>query len=737
MPACLADILIDYRNLLPASDRCAAARGEDGGMAVNTLKTAKPLVLIADADAGHREVIWEVLEEFGFRVLTAEDGESALDLFSKTQPDAVLLDVEIPGLDWFAVCKAIRKHEAGRETPIIIVNDRDGIESVERAYGLGAADIIDKPIALPVLPHRIRYALRTARSLRDLTGLIRAIPDLIFVVNEEGEVQDGLSGPDATHTLQLKALTTASQINFYPCENDDRARACIKKALETGKPQVYEHTLEGLDIHLETRFVTRDKNSVLAIVRDITERKSAEAEIFNLAYYDELTELPNRELFSQSLEQTIKIAKRDGQKFAVLFVDLDRFKRINDTLGHSIGDELLKDVAGRLAKCVRSTDSVAHLDPLASGAIRLARLGGDEFVVKLYGIDSEESVSVVASRIVAALTPAFTCGGHQFVVTPSIGIALYPQDGSTGEELLMNADSAMYRAKNVGRNNYKFYSETMRTKSLHRLDLENLIRTAIDKEQFELHFQPKVDAQSSQLVGAEALLRWNHPERGAIAPADFIPIAEETGLIVPIGQWVLREACRQVQVWSTSPIGAVPVSVNISSHQFRDSGLVKDVFGAISDAGIDATNLELEITESVLLQDVDKTLIALKALKEAGVSLSIDDFGTGYSSLSYLKRFPIDTIKIDRSFVKDLHTDADDAAICAAILAMSIQLGLNVVAEGVETMEQLEFLRRHGCNHIQGFICSPALSATDFFAMLVDIAGPSTRDQEQNQANAI
>jgi EAL domain-containing protein (putative c-di-GMP-specific phosphodiesterase class I) len=335
-----------------------------------------------------------------------------------------------------------------------------------------------------------------------------------------------------------------------------------------------------------------------------------------------------------------------------------------------------------------------------------------------------------------ALTPPFTCAGHQFVVTPSIGIALYPQDGQTGEELLMNADSAMYRAKNVGRNNFKFYSETMRTKSLHRLDLENLLRTAINEDQFELYFQPKIDANSCRLVGAEALMRWNHPDRGAIAPGDFIPIAEETGLILPIGQWVLREACKQVKVWETSAVGSVPVSVNISSHQFRDSGLIKDVFEAMTSAGIDAGLLELEITESVLLQDVDKTLVELRALKEAGISLSIDDFGTGYSSLSYLKRFPIDTIKIDRSFVKDLHKDADDAAICAAILAMSTQLGLNVVAEGVETMEQLEFLRSHGCHHIQGYVCSRPLSATQFFAMLQDIGQADTASVIEDRATA-
>ncbi len=700
-------------------------------MNTNTQIMRKPLVLVASDDADKFKSMQGVLQQFGFRTMAADGGKAAYELFIEKQPDAVVLDVQAAEFDSFATCTKIRKHESGGETPIFLVINRDDDDAIEHAYRIGATDIIFNPVALPVLPHRIRYALRTARSLSDLRGLVRAIPDLIFVVNEDGEVQDGLSRPDATHTLQIKALATASQIHFYPCENDDGALECIKRALETGKPQVYEHVLDGLDIHLETRFVTRDKNTVLAIVRDITERKSAEAKIYNLAYYDELTELPNRELFSKSLERTISIAKSEDKKFAVLFVDLDRFKRINDTLGHTIGDELLKDVADRLAKCTRATDSVAHLDSKASGNIKLARLGGDEFVIKLYGIDSGDSVAIVASRIIDALTPPFTCAGHQFVVTPSIGIALYPQDGKNGEELLMNADSAMYRAKAVGRNNFKFYSETMRTKSLHRLDLENLIRTAIEEEQFELYFQPKVHARTFRLVGAEALLRWHHPERGTIAPDDFIPIAEETGLIVPLGQWVLNEACRQVSVWSKSPIGTVPVSVNISSHQFRDIGLVGDVLGAISDAGIKTTDIELEITESVLLQDVDKTLIELKALKDAGISLSIDDFGTGYSSLSYLKRFPIDTIKIDRSFVKDLHQDTDDAAICAAILAMSQQLGLTVVAEGVETREQLDFLRRHKCDHIQGYICSKPLPASEFFALLLKLSGKAANSDIQ------
>jgi diguanylate cyclase (GGDEF)-like protein len=702
----------------------------------STQITGKPLVLVADDDATHRKVIQKSLEESGFRVITAPNGKDAIDQVATFNPDVILLDVEMPEMDGFSVCEIIRARKADREIPIFIITSRDDPESVERAFKVGATDFLTKPIALPVLAHRIRYILRTCTSLNDLRGLIRAVPDLIFIVNKDGEVQQGLSGPDAVHTQQIKALSTASEINFYPCENDDRATHCIRQALETGKPQVYEHILEALGIHLETRFVRRDKTSVLAIVRDITERKSSEARIYNLAYYDELTELPNRQLFSQSLEQTIALARRDDQKFAVLFVDLDRFKRINDTLGHSVGDELLKEVAGRLQKCTRSGDTVIRFNSDGDEGIKLARLGGDEFVIKLYGIEDENAVSTVASRIISVLTPPFTCEGHQFVVTPSIGIAVYPEDGETGEELLMNADSAMYRAKFHGRNNYKFFSETMRTKSLHRLDLENQIRKAIESGQFELHYQPKVDAESWSLVGAEALLRWDHPERGPIAPDDFIPVAEETGLIVPIGQWVLREACKQVRAWSTLPTGAIPVSVNISSHQFNSDGLIEDVFDAVSGAGIDALLLELEITESVLLQDADSTLMALQKLRQAGVSLSVDDFGTGYSSLSYLKRFPIDTLKIDRSFVKDLHCDADDAAICAAILAMARQLGLNVVAEGVETEQQLDFLRRHGCNQIQGFLCSPALSADDFAAMLTKIVGTATDGDVKDKATA-
>ena len=673
-----------------------------------------PLVLVADDDPTHRMVVQEVLQQSGFRVLAVSNGQAALDVFAQAQPDVLLLDIDMPIVDGFTVCERIRRMETDRETPILVVTGLEDKESVERAYELGATDFISKPIAWPVLPHRLRYVIRANTAFNDLKGLIRAVPDLIYVVNADGEVQERVNKPDTEHTQQLKAITTASQIDFYPCENDDAAKAAIRKAIELGEPQVYERTLEALDIDLETRFIARGEGSVLAIVRDITERKKAENRIHDLAFYDELTTLPNRRLFSDYLEKSIKYASGNDERFAIIFIDLDQFKRINDTLGHSFGDDLLKSVANRLEECVRSTDCCKQLASAAGPDVRLARFGGDEFIMKLHGVESEEQAATVASRIISALTPPFSCDGHQFVITPSIGVALYPQDGRSSEELVMNADSAMYRAKSSGRNNYKFFSETMRTKSLHRLDLENEIRRAIEDKQFEIYYQPKVDIDSWTIVGAEALLRWPHPERGNISPTEFIPIAEETGMITAIQQWVLREACKELRSWSSMRPQPLTVSVNISSHHFHGGTLVDDVRAAVSEAGIDPRDLDLEITESVLLQDIDSTVKSLRILKEAGVALSIDDFGTGYSSLSYLNRLPIDTLKIDRSFVENMHRRQDDAAICSAIMAMANRLGLKVVAEGVEVEEQLEFLKRHGCGQIQGFLFSKAVPAREF-----------------------
>lgn len=681
-----------------------------------------PLVLIADDDPTHLLVAEEVLRQSGFRVVTAECGRTALEIFDRTKPDIVILDVEMPGLSGFEICKAIRFKEVGRETPIVLITGLEDDMSVNRAYDLGATDFVNKPIAWSVLPHRIRYVLKSSESLNDLRGLINAVPDLIFIVNAHGEVLQSLVGKD-------KALDPSAEFGSYPCEHDPIAREYVQRAIETGVPQVYEHRGPGKDVFLETRFIARDANSVLALVRDITQKKEAEAKIFDLAYYDGLTRLPNRQLFGESLDHTIRVAEREKKGIALFIIDLDRFKRINDTLGHSVGDQLLQGVAQRLATCASSIEcpDSARLGP--EGELKLARLGGDEFVIKLYGVDSQEQIKDFAAQIVSDLTPPFSCDGHQFVVTPSIGVALYPQDGTTREQLLMNADSAMYRAKKAGRNNFKFHSETMRVRSLSRLNLEGEIRSAIENQEFELHYQPKVNVSTGAVVGAEALLRWNNPERGMVSPAEFIPVAEETGLILPISQWVLKEACAQVRKWWEGPSSGIPVAVNISSYHFYADCLIQDVFDAVSAAGIEERYLELEITESMLLRNIDETIAALKTLREAGINLSVDDFGTGYSSLSYLKKFPIDTLKIDRSFVENLHRDKDDAAICAAILAMAKQLGLNVVAEGVELEEQLEFLSGHGCDEIQGYLFSKPVPADEFQRRFLAMPGSDNQSR--------
>ena len=673
-----------------------------------------PRVLIADDDASTRVIMREVLEQAGFNVVEAADGKEALELFETAAPDVVLLDVEMPHVDGFGVCEAIRSQETNRNTPICIVTGLDDEQSVDRAYNVGATDFIGKPIAWPVLGHRVRYILRATEALNDIRGLISALPDTVFILDKQGRTRDCVTEGVANVASNAGTLGDFNFEDIITEEDSGKVHDSVGRALESGAPQVLEHDSALGSEHFETRFVPRDSNSILAIVRDVTDRRRADLQIRDLAYYDQLTGLPNRQLFSEELESFINTTEKPQQEFTLLFVDLDHFKRINDTLGHSMGDELLKGVAARLQGCLRSADHVVRADQDSHTVMRLARLGGDEFVVTLRDVGSKEAAAAVASRIVDALSQPFTCGGHQFVVTPSIGIAVYPQDGDSYDELVMNADSAMYRAKAAGRNTYKFYSETMKVRSLHRLEIENDLRRAIGNGDLELHYQPKVDLSSWTIVGAEALLRWKHEERGWISPAEFVPIAEETGLILPLGAWVLQTACEQLRKWGHSPLNKISVSVNVSSQQVFTGDLVGTVKQAVSDARIQPEMLDLEITESLMMRDIESTIQALKTLRDFGVTLSVDDFGTGYSSLSYLKRFPITALKIDRSFVRDLHRDPNDAAICSAILAMARSLDLEVIAEGVELNDQLEFLRRENCDQIQGFYFSKPLPAGEF-----------------------
>ncbi len=442
----------------------------------------------------------------------------------------------------------------------------------------------------------------------------------------------------------------------------------------------------------------------VAIATDISERLAAQEHIRKLAYFDSLTQLPNRRLLQDRAEQALASADRENAKVALLFVDLDHFKTINDSLGHSAGDQLLTEVANRLLGCVRRMETVA-------------RLGGDEFVVLLSEATLDGTVEVARKVLEVVARPCWV-DQHELGVTPSLGISLFPQDGRNFETLLKHADTAMYRAKEAGRNTYQFFANEMNVAALERLVLENSLRQGLERGEFVLHYQPQVNVASGHIVGAEALIRWNHPQIGLVPPAKFIPVAEVSGLIVAIGEWVLREACRQNRCWQQAGLPPISVAVNISSVQFRGGHLEEGIRAALADTGLAAQYLELELTEGIVMGGANETVETLLSLSAMGLKLSIDDFGTGYSSLSYLKRFPIDKLKIDQSFVRDIVTDPDDWAIASAVISLGHSLRLGVIAEGVEHAEQFEMLRRQGCDEVQGYHFSVPLPADEFAELL-------------------
>ncbi|MFA5242736.1 MAG: EAL domain-containing protein [Sulfuricella sp.] len=442
----------------------------------------------------------------------------------------------------------------------------------------------------------------------------------------------------------------------------------------------------------------------IGVQNDASERLNYQAQLEHQATHDALTGLANRSLLGDRLEQAIVFARRAGRLVAVMMIDIDRFKLVNDTLGHACGDALIREVGGRLSRCVRPGDTVA-------------RLGGDEFMVVMSDMASEDDAATLARHLIETVATPMKLDCHDMIVTASLGVALYPKDGEQAADLMKNADVAMYRAKDLGRNSFQFYSPEFNARTLERLELETRLRGALKQGELVLHYQPQADLQSGRVIGAEALIRWNHPVLGMVSPADFIPLAEETGLIVPIGEWVIETACRQLKAWQDEGLPDMVLSVNVSARQFQQENLSRVVEQALRQNEVEARCLDLEVTESAAMRNPDQTIAILRQLKEIGVKVSLDDFGTGYSSLNYLKRFPIDTLKIDRSFVHDITTDPDVAAIALSVISLAHSLKLGVIAEGVETEAQLSLLRRHRCDRMQGFFFSRPVPAGEFAAM--------------------
>jgi len=506
-------------------------------------------------------------------------------------------------------------------------------------------------------------------------------------------------------------LVGHSAAEFMPADEPERVRQWFAENMKPDRSfRGLEHKIisksgETLWLHISGVATWDERGNPTGhrgTTRDVTEIKGSEARISYLATRDPLTELPNRLLFNDRLEQGLIAARRKGDKLAVLFLDLDRFKNINDSLGHHIGDLLLKEVSVRMASCIRKGDT-------------LSRLGGDEFVVTLEGLAQAEDAAQVALKITTTLRRPLSVGGHILNTSCSIGISIFPDDAEDSRELMKNADTAMYHAKEQGRNNFQFFSPEMNLRAVERHRLETELRLALEQEQFVLHYQPQADIRSGRLVGVEALIRWQHPQRGLVPPNSFIPVAEESGLIELIGRWALRTACEQIQRWQAAGLPIVKIAVNISARQFTDpKDFADDVTRLLNTVGLDPRYLELEMTESMLLKNVDENIAVLRKLGTLGTSLAVDDFGTGYSSLAYLKQLPIDTLKIDRTFVRDIESDDDDAAIIKAIIAMAHSLDLRVTAEGVETKGQLAALRKLRCDHFQGYLLSRPIPADEF-----------------------
>ena len=706
-------------------------------------------ILVIDDDPTIRLLTRALLENSGHSVAECPDGNAAWELFQDFRPDVLLLDVMLPGKDGFAVCQEIRSQPQGRNVPIVMMTGLDDIDSIHKAYRVGATDFITKPINWQILAYRVQYIIRSSRA----SGALRTSEDRLQQAQYLARMGSWQWNPQldcmelsesCQRVLGEAATGAVRDLLSFSAAIHPRDGHTLRKGFDAlvrlGAPLSIDCQLAAEDaeqrfIHLEAE-AHRDLDNTTLItgtIQDISDRKRDEEKITYLAYHDSLTGLPNRILFKEHLSRALIMARIQQKLLAILFIDLDRFKGINDSLGHDIGDLLLQQVAHRLKQRIRPYDVLSRVIEEEKAPL-IARLGGDEFTIMLEGIDSPENAAQVARRVIAALEPPFDLNGNEAFISCSIGISVYPHDGTELDSLVKNADVAMYSAKDLGRSTFQFYTQEMNSASLNRLILETQLRKAFEKHEFSVVYQPQVDCTTNQVVGLEALVRWYNPELGWISPADFIPIAEDTGLVVPLDRWVIATVCQQLETWHNEGVPPVRVAFNLSANHFFKSNLFETVSLIRQRNEAALHNLELEITESVLMEHTDEVIDALKLLDASGVRISIDDFGTGFSSLSYLTCFPFHTLKIDRSFVSRITDNAESASIVTAIVALARSLGKEVVAEGVETVEQLTFLQKIGCTVIQGYLFSRPLPALEVRQLLVE-GGSQGRFSELSALN--
>jgi diguanylate cyclase (GGDEF)-like protein/PAS domain S-box-containing protein len=677
-------------------------------------------ILVIDDDEVDRTAVKRTLKSAGLNVHIVEacNGLSGIALNQEHSFDCIFLDYKLPGEDGLTVLSEIRKTDS--ITPVIMLTGYGNECLAVDMMKAGATDYLAKSnMSAENLSHVLLSAVRiskaeqqiavTEEKLRLAGKALESTSEGIIITDAEGRIETvnsafySITGysPEEVIGQNPKILKSGlHEVDFYrklweSLKQEGHWQGEIWNRRKNG--ELYPEWLSISSVKSEQNKTT----NYVAIFTDITDRKLSEKRLNRLAHYDALTGLPNRLLFLDRMNQAFNHAHRRNQLVPILFLDLDRFKIINDTLGHSTGDLLLKEVAKRLSGSVKEWDTVS-------------RFSGDKFVILLEDIGRIEAVNQIARKILNRLSKAFNIKNQELYISASIGISIYPNDGEDPDTLINNAEVAMYRAKEKGKNNFQMYAPVMNSTAFQRLVMENSLRKAVDKNELLLHYQPQIEVKTGRIVGVEALIRWQHQEMGLVYPGQFISLAEETGLIVPIGEWVLYNACLQNKKWQEAGIEPISISVNLSVRQFKDQSLFDSIQHVINETGLNPRLLDIEITETAAMHDAEYSISILEKLKDMGISISIDDFGTGYSSLNYLKQLPLDTLKIDKSFVHDIVVNEDDNAIVSAIIAMAHKLRLGVVAEGVETQIQFNFLQSLECDRMQGYLFSRPLPAEEF-----------------------